>query len=108
ALINTYSLYLQTSLAATAQIQASYLLEEGQEAARFLRDSSWSSNMASLAPGSPYYLSFSTTTSTWTVSATPSLVDGMFARRLVVSSVSRNSSSDIVTTGGTLDPQTKR
>ncbi len=84
--------------------QASFLLEEGAEVVRIYRDDAWT-NISSLDNAMNYYPLFGA--STWTLSATPSVV-GIFTRKVNIASVSRdNTTSDIVTSGGTDDPGTK-
>lgn len=84
--------------------QAGFLLEEGAEAVRIVRDNGWA-NVSSLTLGTNYYPTFSG--GTWTLSATANTV-GIFTRRVTLASVNRdNSTSDIVSSGGTLDTGTK-
>lgn len=84
--------------------QAGFLLEEGAEAMRILRDNNWT-NISSLTAGADYYLSFSG--GTWILSATPNTVD-IFTRTVSVSNVNRdNTTKDIISAGGTLDDGTK-
>ena len=84
--------------------QASFLLEEGAEAVRVLRDNAWT-NISSLTTGANYYPLFSS--GTWTLSAT-SLQVGIFTRTVSMANVSRDSTtSDIVSSGGTNDASTK-
>lgn len=84
--------------------QASFLLEEGAESVRIVRDNAWN-NISSLILGTNYYPTF--TGGTWTLSVTPNTV-GIFTRKVVFSSVNRdNSTKDIVSSGGTLDAGTK-
>ncbi len=83
--------------------QASYLLEEGAEAVRIVRDNGWS-NLSALAPGTDYYPVFSG--GTWTLSTTPATI-GIFTRKINIANVNRdNATSDIAGTG-TDDPGTK-
>lgn len=88
-------------------MRANFIAEEGIEAMRFLRDKSWSANMATLAEGTTYYISLSTTTSSWSM-GTSNLgnIDGVFNRTIQVQSVMRNGSDDIVLSGGTIDTNT--
>ena len=81
--------------------EASFLLEEGAEIMRILRDNSWS-NISSLSASTLYYPVFS---GSWSVSSTPSSV-GNFVRTVSVASVNRDASSDI-SSSGTDDPLTK-
>src|SRR3989338_11000440 len=47
--------------------QAGFLAEESIEAVRILRDTSWSNNIEFLLTETMYYLTFSTTTSEWSI-----------------------------------------
>jgi prepilin-type N-terminal cleavage/methylation domain-containing protein len=73
ALMTASSKGIQTSSQALRQTQAGFILEEGAEAVKTIRDASWS-NISSLTTGTTYYLSFSTSTNTWSLSTTQSLV----------------------------------
>lgn len=91
------------------KIRANFIAEEGLEALRFLRDKSWSDNLSAPAPGTTYYLSFNAVSSLWSINTSgPGLVDNLFSRKVTVENVYRNSSDDIVSSGGTLDPDTKK
>ena len=85
--------------------QSAFLLEEGVEAGRILRDQSWT-NLGGWSSGTAYHLVW--TGSAWSTSTTPTLLDGLYERKITETNVSRdNISQDIVTSGGTLDPGTK-
>lgn len=103
------SLYYQQSLKvsrSTAQVaQASFLLEEGLEVARFFRDTSWV-NISVPATGTTYYLSFNGTN--WATSTTNVFIDGMFERTIRLDNVYRDANDDIVTTGGVIDTGTRK
>lgn len=83
--------------------QASFLLEEGAEAARILRDNAWS-NISGLTVGTTYYPTFSS--NTWTLSPTSNTV-GIFSRTVVVSNVNRDNTTKDISVTGTNDPDTK-
>lgn len=83
--------------------QASFVLEEGAEAVRVLRDDAWS-NISSLAPGTNYYPTFSA--GTWTLSTTPNTV-GIFTRKIAVANVNRDNTTQDISASGTNDPGTK-
>ncbi len=106
AIVGTYRSYLKAALSSTDSIKAAYLAEEGFEAVKFLRDSGWTSNIASLSAGTNYSLWWSGTT--WKATTTPQYVDGIFWRYFTISPVSRDANDDITTSGGTDDPNTKR
>ncbi|OGI86094.1 hypothetical protein A3A01_01560 [Candidatus Nomurabacteria bacterium RIFCSPLOWO2_01_FULL_39_17] len=82
--------------------QSAFLLEEGAEAVKVIRDNAWS-GISSLTLSTDYYLSFSG--DTWTLSTTPSQV-GAFTRRIVFSSAYRDANQDLAPSG-TLDDQTR-
>ena len=92
---------VEVSRRALERTQASYLLEEGAEATKTIRDASWS-GIASLTPGIPYYLSFNGTV--WSFTATPNTI-GQFTRTVGISPVYRDANDDIAASG-TLDSGT--
>lgn len=97
------------SAEASNKVRANFLAEEGIEAMHFLRDKSWTSNLAGMSAGTDYYLSFDAVSSVWSLETTdPGLIDDLYTRRIQVESVSRDSNDDIVESGGTVDPQTKK
>lgn len=94
---------IQLSNQALRQTQASFLLEEGAEAVKSIRDASWAT-ISGLTLGTNYYMTFNTGTNTWSLGTTPlGTIDGLFTRTVVLSGVSRDSNDDIVTSGGTYD-----
>jgi Tfp pilus assembly protein PilV len=96
------SIYLSRQSLHTAQ--AVFLLEEGAEATRIVRDNDWST-ITGLTAGSTYSPTFSS--NTWTLSPTQNMV-GIFTRTVSIANVSRDATSnDIVTSGGTNDTGTK-
>ncbi len=108
SLMSASSKGIQLSNQALRQTQASFILEEGAEALKSIRDAGWT-NISGLTAGTNYYLTYNTTTNTWSLGTTPtSAIDSMFTRVVVVSAVSRDSSDDIVTSGGTNDVGTKK
>jgi len=86
--------------------QAGFLLEEGAEAVRILRDNTWT-NISSLTNATNYYLAFLGGTWTLTTTASDGIV-GSFTRTVTIASVNRdNTTKDIVTSGGANDAGTK-
>ena len=83
--------------------QASFLLEEGAEVVRILRDNAWS-NISSLSTEVDYYPTFSSPN--WSLSVTPNTV-GIFTRTVTVANVNRDSVSKDISESGTDDPGTK-
>lgn len=90
------------------RVAATYLAQEGVEAARFMRDASWAS-VASVPVDTPRY--FDITSSAISITATPEVI-GAFERTVFIRNVYRaNAGDDIVPStsavGKTLDPETK-
>ena len=104
SLLGTYTLFLKAALSAGDSMKAAYLAEEGLEAVRFMRDASWSADIAPLATSTPYGLLLSgplwqaTTSETWV---------GGFKRSVSFAPVYRDANGDIVSSGGTLDAKTR-
>lgn len=84
------------------QSEAAFLLEEGAEATRIIRDNAWS-GISGLTLSTDYYLSFSG--GTWTFSTTPNQV-GIFTRKVVFSSAYRDGNQNLASSG-TADNQTR-
>lgn len=89
-----------------AALAASYLIREGFEGVRALRDASWSANISALANGTDYFLEFSPS---WRLTASPpaSLIAGMYYRTLQFDAVNRDA-SDRIADAGMNDPGTRR
>lgn len=100
-----YILYIKISVSNPAAFQSSFLAEEGIEAVKFMRDSSWSSNISTLSPGTSYTLVFDGTT--WKATTTLAFIDSRFDRRVSVENVFRDVSGNIAASG-TADPNTKK
>ncbi|MEN9621804.1 MAG: hypothetical protein RLZZ67_238 [Candidatus Parcubacteria bacterium] len=84
-------------------IKGGLLAEEGLEAVRFVKGSGWS-NLSSLPLNTPRY--FTLATSSWSVTTTPEIIDGLFYRSFKLNQVSRDGNDDIVPSGGTIDSNT--
>jgi len=101
--LGTFSLLSQFHQKDMLAIKGSLLAEEGIEAIRFINSGGWS-NLSSISTGSIRYLVISP--SSWSITQTPEIIDGVFFRSFKIYSVSRDASDDIVSTGGTVDPNT--
>lgn len=104
AFSGVHNLYLKIALSNGEVIKATELAEESLEVVRFLRDSSWNTNIASLSLDTDYYLVFEG--GEWQVTTTEALIDNLFERVVTLSAVYRDASADIASGGGTLDPGT--
>src|SRR3989344_1190998 len=83
------------------RVTATNLLREAAEATRVVRENGWTG----FAVNGVYHPQV--VTSTWTLASASATLDG-FTRAVTISDVFRDSQSHIVTTGGTLDPSTKK
>lgn len=94
------------------KIRANFIAEEGLEVLRLLRDSSWSSYLASLNTSTTYYLSFNPASSAWSIVTTdPGLIDGLFSRKITLDNVSRDPTTDdieVIYNATNDDPDTKK
>jgi len=105
-IITVYPVLFRVSLGTVDQAQAALLLEEGVEAVKIMRDTNWTNNIATLTASTTYRLSFSG--GTWTTSVTNTFIDGIFDRTIAVYDVYRDGSDNITTSGGVLDPDTRK
>ncbi len=103
AFLNVAEKSVSLSQHSVRNTQAAFLLEEGAEAVRILRDNDWS-NISSLSLGTNYYPTLIGTT--WSLSATPNSVDG-FTRVVNVSAVNRDASTQDISTVGNIDARSK-
>lgn len=109
SVVTMYAKYVRSASTIDLSLKASYLAEEGLEVVKYFRDSTWNGKIGTLATSTDYYLNFSTSTLAWSTSTTSTsvqLIDGLFDRRVRLSSAYRNASSDISTStvGTTYDP----
>lgn len=104
---------MQVSLKLTRQssrrLQAIYLMREGVEGVRYLRDSGWSNMIAPLSPANTYFLVFVTSTApTYALTTTePPLTGGLFRRDITVADALRDT-QDTIAASGTNDPNTRQ
>ena len=102
SIIGAYRLFVRFSGATSDTVQAYFLLEEGLEVARILRDANWDT-FAGLTSAQPYYLVFSG--GVWEATTTADRIDGRFERTIAIFDTYRNGDDDIAASG-TLDPDT--
>lgn len=102
---NVYGNLLTLSLSNTEKVQAVFLLDEGVEAIKTMRNYSWSS-IASSSADTTYYLIWQN--SRWQSTTSPNIIDNKFIRTFTVSNVYRDPSTlNIVTSGGVLNNDSK-
>jgi len=106
AVVGAFNLFLRTALRTTPEIKAIFLLDEGLEAMRSIRDIDWQTEISPLALDTPHNLVF--VAGRWESTTTPiTYIDGVYDRTVVLASVNRDSDGRVVASGGTLDPNTK-
>ena len=88
---------------AAQSTQASFLLEEGVEAVRIMRDNDWD-NIDALDSGTDYYMDY--VSGDWTLIESPVAV-GPFTRVLDFEDVYRDASSGDIDPSGALDTTTR-
>lgn len=87
-------------------LEATLLAQESLEAARSLRDESWSNNIASLSSGVSYYPVLEN--GKWKFTAVPpGPINGKYARYVIFNDVYRDT-QDRIASSGTPDPGTKK
>ena len=100
-----YKKVLDVSNDTTRHIQSGFLLEEGLESVKMLRDQSWTTKIAALSTTTSYYLYWSGTQ--WTATTSSQLVENTFVRSFQLTDVKRDASDNIANVG-TYDPGTKK
>jgi len=86
--------------------QAAFLLQEGVEAARVMRDRSWRNEILPLSATDTYSPEFRNG-SWYATTSTTTLIDNLFQRTFIFNSVYRDTNDDIADSG-TLDPETRK
>jgi len=101
AMMSTAVSFTKVAFETTRSLQVAFLLEEGAEVVKSIRDNGWTSYIVSLTPGTWYGFKLITTPTThWATSTTPEIIDGgQFYRRFKLDSVYRDITSDISPTG---------
>lgn len=105
ALIATTNTFFKSSQSTTSDVKAGYLLEEGAEALKVMRDGGYTANISSLSNNTSYY--FSWNGSTWTTTTATSTIDSIFYRTLKLGAAYRDANSDLANSG-TLDANTRK
>lgn len=89
------------------ETQAQFLLEEGVEIMKLLRDAGWAAHIAPLNVGTLYYPVFDELMSVWRLTAdNTGPVGGVFTRTVAVGEVYRRNSDDDIVDISSPDPKT--
>ncbi len=104
--LETGALAVHLLRAEKENLEASLLAQETLEAARTLRDESWTNNIVALTIGATYYPVIEN--GKWKLtSANPGIINGKYTRTVTLNQVFRDT-QDRIATSGTLDPNTKK
>lgn len=104
ALLSVSIFFIRGGLYSAEETQAVYLLEEGIEAARFMRDGGFSLHISPLVGAGATYLV--PTTTTWVATSTPVVLFEKFSRTLEFTEVYRRSSDGTIVPVSSPDPKT--
>lgn len=96
--------YEKLSRKTRAAIKAEFLLEEGVEGLRSMRDTGWQ-RVAVLATGVQYFMLLEN--GAYAATTSPQLIDDRYTRTVIVAPVYRDNNFRIVSSGGSLDNETK-
>lgn len=110
-IMSAFGFYVKEGLKTTKKIEGAYILEEGAEAVRYMRDESYSTNIVTLVSGTPYYIATSSTG--WSTSVMPTTFFEDFTLTIKLEDVYRKDiDSDIAEESyfgsKTLDPDIKK
>ncbi|MBU1102324.1 hypothetical protein KJ853_01545 [Patescibacteria group bacterium] len=105
-LITLTNLTFKLSQQAKNNLIAANLATEALEAVRAIKEESWST-ISSLTIGNPYHPQKAGLPLKWSLAAGNENLNG-FMRQVVINNVYRDGQFNIVSSGGTLDPDTKK
>ena len=101
----TWQSFIVITRISNEKTQAGIIVEETADAIQFMRDMGWALNISTKTVGTPYYLTWAT--STYTLSTTPNVTQGSYIRSVTFSNVSRDA-SDNISNSGTNDTKTRK
>lgn len=88
------------------KVEAAYLVQEGIEVVRTLRNNGWAANVAPLVVGQIYYPEIAS--GSWILSsANPGVLSEIYTRTVVLDTVYRDASDDIASSGD-VDPDIRK
>ena len=101
-LLSAFNVYIKAALSNTEKIQSAFLLEEGLEVVRFIRNEDWN-NISALATSTDYYIVFNV--DTWEIVTTASSTSS-FTRIMNVADVFRRDIDDDIIASTSVDAKT--
>lgn len=103
-----FSFSIRSIDSAEYAVKATFLAQELLEGARSYRDRTpWDGGLGSVSLETPYHLEKSFINDRWKLVFGTQIEDG-FERKIIFSSVQRDLNDDIVESGGSIDPNTKK
>lgn len=105
AIVGALQMYIKMANTSGLYAQAALLTEESSEVLQLFRDKGWTANIAPLTLNTTYYLYWDG--NQYLATTTIISVQNYFFRTVFFSSVTRDSSDNISTTG-TVDPNTRK
>ena len=104
---SAFQLYLKMSGTNGERVQSALLTQEASEAIELFRDQSWNNNIKNLSNDTTYYLHWDGTK--YATTTTPVTVNVAYLVSFVTSPINRDGASgNIVTSGGSLDINTRK
>lgn len=104
SVVTVYHFFVRVSQVNAISVKAEFLLEEGVEAVRSVRDNSWT-NFSAIPVNTEKHLSF--LNGAWGVVDENNYIEGFFERKFIITDVYRDADDNIAETG-TLDAGTKK
>jgi prepilin-type N-terminal cleavage/methylation domain-containing protein len=101
---SAWTQYIKVNTRSNNLSRSAIITSEVSEALIMWRDTSWSTRINSLTKNTPYYVSWNG--SAYSTSTTAVAFQGNYAARFTLSQVNRDGSSNVVSSGGTLDANT--
>ncbi len=105
-IVGAIQVYLKIVYENTRETQAVLLLDETAEALQYLRDTSYATNFATTTSSVTYTLYWNGTG--YQLATSTITLPYNMSRTLTLSAVNRDGGDQIVTSGGTVDPDTKK
>lgn len=97
--------YIKTVFSNINKVRATFLLEEGVEAIKLIRDQNWE-NIADLSVDEDHFLAFNG--NFWQVTDANVFIDALFERKFSLERVRRESSGVISSSGASYDEDTRK
>lgn len=109
-LVSVYSSVARYSISNIKTLKATQLVEEGIEVLKYLRDSGYANNIETLSNSTSYYLYWDQTISAgeWTATTSNILLEDRYEVKFVLSPVYRNGDYNVVSSGGTVDADSRK